>query len=211
MDQDEVWAAVQIERLGLADLLGSLSEAELERPSLCAGWRIRDVAAHLALSTAVGPGRALVEIVRARGSLNRMIHDTAVRHAATPFDEIVEQIRASATSRVRAPGTKPLDPLFDALVHGQDIAQPLGLKREMPVEVAVAMTTYIWERGLPGYSPRRRLHGLRFVATDTEWSIGEGAVVEGPMQSLLLILSGRPAALPYLTGAGTAEVGSRMP
>ncbi|TMR09110.1 maleylpyruvate isomerase family mycothiol-dependent enzyme [Nonomuraea turkmeniaca] len=210
MDQETIWAALEIERHGLADLLGSLPEEDWERPSLCAGWRVRDVAAHLAIATRVSLLWGLVEFVRARGDFDRMIRDSAVRHARLPIGEIVEQVRESAGSHRRAPSTKPLDPLFDALVHGQDIAVPLGIDRAMPLEAARACATHIWERGFP-FHPQRRLRGLRLVATDVDWAVGAGDVVEGPIQALLLLLSGRPAALPGLSGVGTAALTARLP
>ena len=36
MNRDEVWRAIDEERLGLADLFDDLSAAEWETPSLCA-------------------------------------------------------------------------------------------------------------------------------------------------------------------------------
>lgn len=210
MNQEEIWAALEVERRGLADLLDELPQGDWERPSLCAGWRVRDVAAHLALATQATAGQAFVELVKARGSFNGMIYNTAVRHARQPIPEIIGQIRESAVSRRRAPTTKPLDPLFDALVHGQDIAVPLGIERVMPLEPARASATHIWERGFP-FHPKRRLRGLRLVATDVDWSVGEGDVVEGPVQALLLLVSGRPAALPSLSGTGMAALTARMP
>ncbi|MFG1708283.1 maleylpyruvate isomerase family mycothiol-dependent enzyme [Nonomuraea sp. M3C6] len=205
MNQEDIWAALGTERRALADLLGSLSADDWEQPSLCESWRVRDVAAHLALATRVSLPSAIVEFARARGSFDRFVRDTAVRHARLPIGEIVEQVRESATSHRRAPTTKPLDPLFDALVHAQDIAVPLGVDRAMPLDVARACAAFIWERGFPFY-PQRRLRGLRLVATDVDWAVGEGDVVEGPVQALLLLLSGRPAALPSLRGAGTARL-----
>ncbi|WP_327585903.1 maleylpyruvate isomerase family mycothiol-dependent enzyme [Nonomuraea sp. NBC_00507] len=210
MNQEEIWAALEIERRGLADLLDSLPEQDWERPSLCAGWQVRDVAAHLALATRIKLASALVEFVRARGNFDRMVHDSAVRHARLPIGEIVAQVRESAGSRRRAPSTKPLDPLFDALVHGQDITVPLGIERAMPLGPARTCATHVWERGFPFY-PQRRLRGLRLVATDVDWAVGAGEVVEGPIQALLLLLSGRTAALPGLTGAGTAALTARLP
>ncbi|MEV1167975.1 maleylpyruvate isomerase family mycothiol-dependent enzyme [Nonomuraea sp. NPDC049784] len=205
MNQEEIWAALEIERRSLADLLGSLPVADWERPSLCEGWRVRDVAAHLALATRASVPRAMVEFVRAGGNFDRFIRDTAIRHAWLPIGEIVGQIRESATSHRRAPTTKPLDPLFDVLVHAQDITVPLGLDRAMPLDVARACATHIWERGFPFY-PQRRLHGLRLVATDVDWAVGEGDVVEGPVRALLLLLSGRPAAVPSLRGVGAERL-----
>src|SRR5829696_8756649 len=101
-DLDAVWAAIDRERLDLSDLLDDLAPAEWEQASLCAGWRVRDVAAHLALAQ-TGAGRGTLELLRARGSLPRMIHDSAVRHAALPTAQLTERIRGMAGSRRTAP------------------------------------------------------------------------------------------------------------
>ena len=90
----------------------------------------------------------------------------------------------------------------DVLVHGQDIAIPLGRPRELPLDATRAACTRIRTMGWP-FHARRRLSGLRLVATDTDWSAGEGAEVSGPAGALLLLLSGRTGtAVPQLTGAG---------
>ncbi|RBY78549.1 hypothetical protein DQ239_08330 [Blastococcus sp. TF02-09] len=208
-DLDAVWAAIDAERLGLADLLDDLAPAEWKHPSLCAGWRVRDVAAHLALAQ-TGTRRAVLDLLRARGSLLRMIHDSAVRHAAFPTEQLVAQIRGMAGSRRTAPGVTPLEPLLDVLVHGQDVAVPLGRPRPMPVAAATRAATRVWDMPWPmstTFSPRRRLAGLRLVATDAEWAVGEGERVEGPVQALLMVLTGRTAAVrDQLTGPGTSRV-----
>ena len=67
MNRDAVWGAIDAERASLADLLDSLGEQEWEVPSLCAGWRIRDVAAHLTLAQ-IRPLPAVVAAVRARAT-----------------------------------------------------------------------------------------------------------------------------------------------
>ena len=204
MSVDAVWAAVDHERRTLADLLDDLSDEEWSRPSLCAGWRVRDVAAHLALAQ-TGWGRGTFEMLRARGSYDRMIRDTAVRHAAVPTDRLPAEIRAMVGSRRRAPLVTPLEPLIDVLVHGQDIAVPLGRVRTMPVAAAAAAATRVWTTTWPlsiAFHVRRRLAGLRLVATDTEWSAGNGVLVEGPIEALLLLLTGRTAALDRLAGPG---------
>jgi len=54
MDRDQVWEAIGRERLSLADLLDELSAQEWETPSLCAGWRVRDVATDCAWSAGDG-------------------------------------------------------------------------------------------------------------------------------------------------------------
>jgi len=205
LDRDAVWASIDAQRSSLAALLDDLTEEEWAQPSLCAGWRVRDVAAHLTLATArvrdaAGPA------LRARGHFNRMVRDSAIDRAAAPTTELVAAIRAMVGSRRRAPGVSHLEPLLDVLVHGQDIAVPLGRPRPMPVDAAAAAATRVWTMRWPftvAFDARRRLAGLRLEATDAIWAAGEGARVEGPIEALLLLLTGRDAAaLDRLSGPG---------
>ena len=204
VDDDAVWTATDRERLDLADVLEGLSDEQWAQPSLCSGWRVRDVAAHLALAhTPLVP--AIVTMVRARGSFDRMVRETAVRHATAPTSQLVAEIRGMAGSRRHAPGITCLEPLVDALVHGQDIAIPLGRPRTMPVEAAATAATRVWGYRWPMsnvFRAHTRLRGLELVATDVDWSVGQGARVEGPIQSLLLLLTGRTGSVRLLGGAG---------
>ncbi|GAA0632874.1 hypothetical protein GCM10009547_40940 [Sporichthya brevicatena] len=132
MDRDEKWTVIAEQRHVLADLLASLSPEQWERPSLCDAWRIRDVAAHIAL-TPQSPGlpRIVGMAVRARGNFDGLNRDLAVRHAARTPD-LVAELRALADSRSK-PAITTLDNLvFDTLVHIQDVARPLGLTVPMP-------------------------------------------------------------------------------
>jgi uncharacterized protein (TIGR03083 family) len=208
VELDEVWAVIDTERSRLADLFDDLSEQEWRTASLCDGWRVRDVAAHLTLSH-MGTLPALVALVRARGSFDAMVHDTAVRQAALPTDRYGVLLRAMVGSRRTAPGVTHLEPLLDVLVHGQDMAIPLGRDLPMPPAAAAAAATRVWDMGWP-FRARRRLAGLEIVATDHPWSAGAGARVEGPIASVLLLLTGRRAALPGLSGAGLPDLRVRM-
>ena len=79
---------------------------------------------------------------------------------------------------------------------------PLGLTAAMPVEAAREGVERMWRMGWP-FSARRRLRGLRLIATDVDWSAGEGVEIRGPVQALLLLLTDRTeAALPPLCGPG---------
>ncbi len=131
MDVDDVWRSIDSERLSLADLLDDLSPAEWATPSLCAGWLVRDVAAHLTQAQ-MELRAAIVPAIRAGGSFNRMIRDSALRVGPLPDDEYGRRIRAMVGSRRRAPFVSPIEPLLDVLVHGQDVAVPLGRERPVP-------------------------------------------------------------------------------
>ena len=209
MTADDAWAETDRQRLDLADLLENLSDQQWSLPSLCTGWRIRDVAAHLALAH-TGPWRATIELARAGGRLQKMIHDTACRHAAVPPAELSAAIRAMAGSRRRAPGISYLEPLLDVLVHGQDIAVPLGRLRLMPTDAAAAVATRVWNMPWPmatTFRARRRLRGVSLVATDIDWSVGAGPPVHGDIRALLMLLTGRTAAVMNdLTGPGIGQL-----
>ena len=89
---------------------------------------------------------------------------------------------------------------MDVLVHTQDICLSLGIEHRMPVAAAVAAA----ERVLSVRAPMRLWdppRGVRLVATDSEWAYGDGAVVEAPIQSHLLTLTGRTR---FESGAPTA-------
>ena len=100
MDQESGWSVIEKERRWLADLLESRDARDWDRPSLCAGWRIRDVAAHVALApTPPSLGQMLIEGTRARGRFHKLNHDVAVRHADHLGARLVTELREHAGSR----------------------------------------------------------------------------------------------------------------
>ena len=202
MDRDEKWTVIAGQRRAVAELLEGLDADEWERPSLCAEWRVKDVAAHLAL-TPRSPGivHILALGLRAGGNFDAVNRDLAVRHAGRPPSRLVTELRDQADSR-RKPAITTLDNLlFDTLVHVQDIAVPLGRAVRMPRDAAREGAERVWRMGWPFWA-RRRLRGLRLTATDVDWTAGEGAEIRGPVQALLLLTGRREAALPQLTGPG---------
>ncbi|WP_327003305.1 maleylpyruvate isomerase family mycothiol-dependent enzyme [Dactylosporangium sp. NBC_01737] len=202
MDAETSWRVIAEQRRALADLLQGLTDEQWRTPSLCAGWSVRDVAAHVAMAPQPpGLGSMILEGVRARGSFDRLNHDLAVRHATRPADRIVAELREHADSRRLPAVTSYRNIVPDILVHGQDIAVPLGLPHPVPVAAAVDGATRVWSMGWPFWA-RRRLRDVRLVATDADWTAGTGgAEVRGPIDALLLLLTGRrKAALPRLTG-----------
>jgi uncharacterized protein (TIGR03083 family) len=210
VDAEHSWRVIEHERRSLADLLADLTEDQWETPSLCEGWRVRDVAAHVAMAPQVpGIGSMLADAARAGGRFHTFNHDAAVRHAARPTEQIVSELREFAGSRKLPVVTNYRNIVFDVLVHGQDIAIPLGLTRDMPVDAARAGADRIWTMGWPFWA-RRRLRGVRLQATDVQWSVGDGPEVRGPIAALLLLLTGRPAALPRLTGDGVPTLTARF-
>ena len=209
-EADAVWAAIDDQRARTAHLLEQLTQEQWEHPSLCEGWTVRHVAAHLTLQQqSIRDAMAFVlrnpRMLRSV-TLNATIHDSAVLQAqllSTP--EIIARIRAGIGSRRHNAFVTPLETLTDILVHSQDIAIPLGLELPMqPAATAVAATRrwdtrHTW---LATVNRRIPLDDYRLIATDTDWARGQGPDIAGPIGALLLLLTGRDAVLDHLTGDG---------
>src|SRR5215213_12017394 len=128
MDREESWRVITEQRLGLARLLEGLSDDKWEQPSLCAGWRVRDVAAHVSLvGLPPSPGTLLVDLIRARGSLHQLNTMASLRRAERAPEQLIADLRQQAGSRRVPIVSNQRNILFDVLVHVQDIAMPLGI------------------------------------------------------------------------------------
>jgi uncharacterized protein (TIGR03083 family) len=205
MDKNTVWRHIHEQRAALAALLRTLTAEQWEHPTLCPGWTVRDVAAHLISTPQVG----LVETLRMAPSMargyNRAIFLDVKRRGQAPVAEILQDFETYAGSRHHVPVTTHVEPMLDVLVHTQDIVRPLGLRHDMPPDAAaVAADRARLLSFLMG--SRRIVRGVRMVATDTDWVRGHGPVVEGPVQELLMLCSGRAADASRLTGDGTGRL-----
>ena len=211
MNRDQIWQAIDAQRTSLTDLLEHLADDEWLQPSLCAGWTVRDVAAHLTLQQ-LGPGATLGMMFKWQGSLDRTIQHVARRRAVTlTTRQIIAEIRGMIGSRRHTFGVTYLETLTDILVHSQDIALPLGRRLGMPPEVAaVAASRVLSMRWPPPLPSARKMAGIRLSATDTSWSAGDGPEVRAPMAALLLACCGRLAALPQLSGEAAPDLAARL-
>lgn len=211
MTPDQAWRAIDAQRAQLCDLLSDLDDGEWHQPSLCAGWTVRDVAAHLTLQQ-LGFGAVLGQLSQWRGSIDRTTAHVARRRAAAlTTGQIIAEIRAGIGSRRHIFGVTHRETLCDILVHSQDIAIPLGRRLDLPADAAaVAASRTLSMRWPPPLPSVRKVAGLRLTATDFSWSTGAGPDVRGPMAALLLICCGRTAALPQLSGDGVAALTDRL-
>jgi hypothetical protein len=139
-----------------------------------------------------------------------MIRDTAIRQARLPVHEYPRRLRAMVGSRRTAPFITIFEPLIDVLCHAQDIARPIGRLYSMPTRPAAAAADRIWGKPFP-FQAQRRLGGFELVATDAPWRAGSGVRVEGPISALLLLVSGRLAAVAELAGPGAAKLAETFP
>jgi uncharacterized protein (TIGR03083 family) len=206
-----IYEVIADERRKLADLLDGLTDEQWATPSLCAGWTIRHVAAHLVTPFEVKPHQILASVLRHRG-LSAAMDATAGHLAQRPTHELVATLRSNATNRFTPPTLPPAAPLTDLLVHAADIRWPLGMAddRPSPDRVVIALDFLVTPAARRGFMPGGRLAGLRFVATDHAWSHGEGSEIQGPSLSLAMLMLGRTAASPDVRGSGVEELTRRI-
>ena len=196
MNTDEIWRCVDDQRVELAGLLEGLSAEQWMAPSLCDGWRVRDVAAHLTHSH-MHPVRAIGEAVKSGFRFDSMIRRLG-REDRRSQAEIAAALRGMAGARKKVPGTSVQQPLIELLVHGQDITVPLGIDRPMPVDAAVEAAARLSGMKFP-LNARQHLAGVRLVATDADFAAGEDAgegagdstEIRVPIRDIVMILAGR--------------------
>ncbi len=211
------WRLVDDERRDIVAFFRSLTPADWETLSLCSGWRIKDVAAHLLIDEPVQAGmlqRVLPMLVRGDFSVERANARWVEQNRQRTSESITKcflednQKRVGILGHVLGPGVA----LRALVIHHQDMRRPLHRSRDIPPERLLAtLNALITWKGSISVGSRDRARELRFRALDVEWSHGDGPDVCGPGEAIIMGLAGRPAALGDLRGAGKAILQSRLP
>lgn len=177
----DTWDRVVALRTGFVAQAKELTPAEWDAPTLCEGWRVRDVVAHLILPdrfSLLGELGGLVGLIRAGFRLDRVICQDAIMRGSVPVPELLASYQSGIHRRSVPPGRQPANVLADLVIHLQDIRRPLGLPWSYDMELLETVTSTIFpDKGL---GVPERVAGLSLRATDTGWAAGDGAEVSGP-------------------------------
>jgi uncharacterized protein (TIGR03083 family) len=207
MAKSDIWAVVHTERKALASDLTGMPPERWESESLCSGWTIRDVLAHMAATAKITPASFFPKLIGNGFSLSRMqAKDIAAQKGASPGDTLAGF--ESVVDSKKAPPGPPATMLGETIVHSQDIRAALGIEHTYPVEAVVEVADFYKGSNLI-LGTKRRIAGVTLRATDTDWSHGSGPEVTGPMLSLLMAMTGRKVALDSLSGEGVGTLRSR--
>ncbi|MGQ0833285.1 MAG: maleylpyruvate isomerase family mycothiol-dependent enzyme [Microthrixaceae bacterium] len=209
----DLFDLIAAERRAAADLLADLTEEQATVPSLCEGWQVRHVAAHLTMPLRVGLPTMMLGMLRNLGNFDRYAdHYAKASVERESVRDLAEVVRANADSHFTPPGLGAHAPLTDIVVHTLDMRVPLGIPGPGPAPEAAneVLGFLMTPKATKGFLPKDRVPGLSFESTDTGWSGSEGPVVRGPAASLALAITGRAAALDSLEGEGVAELRRRL-
>jgi uncharacterized protein (TIGR03083 family) len=210
----DTWQMIAAERAALVASLEGLGEADFDRPSLCAGWTVRDVVGHIVATAGLTPPAFLAGLAGSGFSFDRMVANKikAVTTGRTGA-ELVEALRAKIDSRKAPPGPA-VSWLGETIVHGEDVFRALDGHhdqsgyRDHPIEHVLAVADFYRGSNLL-IGAKRRIDGVTLRATDANWTCGSGPELTGPAIALLLAMTGRKAALDDLAGDGVAVLRSR--
>ena len=207
-DDAATWAMIHAERKALAATIEELTAEQWDSPSLCAGWSVGFLAAHILAGAEQTPGRFLGGMVTTGFRFNALMERDARSRAQLSRQQIADRLRQRTTT-TNHPPAPVMAMLGEVVVHGEDIRRPVGLPGTVADDAANACLQMYTKASFP-VGGKKRIGGLRLVATDTGWSYGAGPEVSGPALSLLLAMTGRPAGLDDLSGDGAAELGQRV-
>jgi uncharacterized protein (TIGR03083 family) len=204
---DDIWPVVHAERRALAADLDGLTPEQWQTPSLCTGWTVHDVLAHMVSTAKLTPPAFFAGLLRSGFRFDRFTDKRIAAERAGGPAATLAAFRAVETSTSAPPGPT-VSWLGEALVHAEDIRRPLGIRHDYPVDAVTKVTAfYAGSNVLIG--GKRRVTGVTLRATDTDWSHGDGPVVSGPARALMLATTGRRSALDELTGPGVETLRSR--
>jgi uncharacterized protein (TIGR03083 family) len=207
MNADEIWVHIHAERAAMAETLSSLTPEQWRAPSWCAGWSVKDVAGHLLASAEQTPLNFYKELIGAGMKFNVFADRGAKRLSALAPSELIERLKAR-TSTTNHPPAPVIAMLGEVVVHGDDLRRPLGLEHRVP-EAALRAVADNWKKSNILIGAKRRIGGLRLRATDADWAHGDGPEVAGPLQSLVLAMTGRKGSHGDLRGDGVATLAAR--
>jgi uncharacterized protein (TIGR03083 family) len=208
-DDAATWDLIYKERASIADTLAELTDEQWARASLCGGWTVRETAAHIVLGAEQTAPHFMARLAANGFRFNTMIDREARRAATDNTADLIDPLRARITTTNRPPA--PVATMLgEVVVHSDDIRRPLGIPSEASTHAVVACLDMYKDGSFP-LGAKKRIDGLRLIATDADWAHGDGAEVTGPAMPLLTVMTGRAAGLEALDGAGLSALSRRMP
>jgi uncharacterized protein (TIGR03083 family) len=203
----DIWPVIHTERRSLAGDLRPLTDEQWDTASLCPGWTVRDVLAHMTSTASLTPPAFFATMIGSGFSFDKLQAKGIAAHRGGSSADTLADFEKVETSAKHPPGPASTW-LGEVIVHSEDIRRPLGIAHQYPGEALVQVADFYKGSNML-IGSKGRIAGLTLRASDAEWSHGTGPEVSGPMLSLVMAMTGRKAALDDLTGDGLATLRSR--
>lgn len=174
----------------LADTLERLEPGAWDSPSLCAGWRVREVIAHVTMPVRLTGEQFGAELAAANGDFQLLSDTIAARDSGLPVAEHLANLRSPTLAGWQPPGGGEIGALNHAVVHGLDVTNALRLPRACSGATARVILDSLTDGGI-GARFGVNLDGLRLEATDLDWSWGSGRPVSASAAELISLVCHR--------------------
>jgi uncharacterized protein (TIGR03083 family) len=207
MKAKETWEYIYAERVSMADTLADLAGDQWSTPSWCTGWSVQQTAGHILAAAEQTPANFYKDLISAGFRFNVFTDRDAKRLGALDPEVLVRRLR-SRTSTTNRPPAPVMAMLGEIIVHGEDIRRPLGLRHQAPQAALIALADS-WKNSNLLIGSKRRIAGVRLRATDCDWVHGDGPEVSGPLNSLILAMTGRKGSHRDLEGDGLTILANR--
>ncbi|SCL25820.1 TIGR03083 family protein [Micromonospora pallida] len=204
----DTWARIHAERAALAANLADLPAQRFATPSLCAGFTVREVLAHLTAAASLNGWQWFAGVVRCRFDFDKQVRMRLDEQLGADPAETLARFRAVVMSRTKPP-LPLLAMLGETIVHGEDIRRPLGLRHAYPIETVIRVAEY-YRKTDQVVVAKGRIGGLRLVATDGPFACGTGPLVSGTTLALTMAMTGRDTYCDELSGDGVSILRERM-
>jgi len=190
---------VAAELASLAAALEPLPTDRWDAPSLCTGWRVRELVAHVTMAARYGPDAFRAELAADGFDFAALSDRIAHRDGTLDPSVLVADLRSDALARFAPPGGGFAGALTHVVVHGLDATVALDLDRAASDDATRVVLDGLTTGGGHahfGTDPE----GLHLRTTDFDWSFGTGTALDAPASTIVLALCGRrvpraPAAL----------------
>jgi uncharacterized protein (TIGR03083 family) len=196
------------EFVALADLLEAMGPHVWDEPSLCDGWRTREVVAHVTMPARYSGPAFMAELEAAGGDFTRLSNTLAARDGALPTERLLADLRSEELHQWQPPGGGEDGALTHCVVHCLDVIEAVPLSRRVPDGRITRVLSLVADLTAPNLFGTD-LSGVELHADDLDWSSGEGVLVAGPAQALVLVACGRRLPAGRLRGEGASRFTQR--
>ena len=200
------WDIAAKARMDFADLIEGLTPEQLASQSLCEGWSVQDVAGHVVSFMELSLPAMMFSMAKAGFNVHKAWFANGQKYGAQSIGDIASTIRANASHPSAMKSFPAGLTTVDVAVHTQDIRRALNVEGTLSPEVvqeALSFCTSHPKRKM--MLPPDYIAGLRLEATDLDWSWGEGDLVRGTGEALLMGINSRDVTS-ELEGDGVAKL-----
>lgn len=169
---------------GLANFLHAQPPDVWDQGSLCAGWQVRHVIAHVTMASRMTTAQFGAEMAAARGDFQHVSDTIAMRDGDLPIADLLTSLRSTQLAEWEPPGGGAIGALNHAVVHGLDVTNAPDQPRTCSDEAAQTVLDDLVNGGTAARFDIN-LSDIQLVATDLHWKAGSGREVRATAAHLI--------------------------